>query len=51
MFVDQVDLLVLGTFTPDTSLPSTACMVQERLGINAPAMDVQQHARALHMHL
>ena len=30
---DQVDLLVLGTFTPDTSLPSTACMVQERLGI------------------
>ena len=36
----KVDLLVLGTFTPDTSLPSTACMVQERLGINAPAMDL-----------
>ena len=37
---EQVDLLVLGTFTPDTSLPSTACIVQEKLGLNAPAMDV-----------
>ena len=37
---DKVDLLVLGTFTPDTSLPSTACMVQDRLGLKAPAMDV-----------
>ena len=35
-----MDLLVLGTFTPDTSLPSTACMVQDRLGLKAPAMDV-----------
>jgi 3-oxoacyl-[acyl-carrier-protein] synthase-3 len=35
-----VDLLVLGTFTPDFSIPSTACVVQERLGLDAPAMDV-----------
>jgi len=35
-----VDLLVLGTFTPDMCIPSTACIVQEALGLNAPAMDV-----------
>lgn len=36
----RVDLLVLGTFTPDTCIPSTACIVQEKLGLDAPAMDV-----------
>jgi 3-oxoacyl-[acyl-carrier-protein] synthase-3 len=36
----DVDLLVLGTFTPDMLIPSTACIVQEQLGIDAPAMDV-----------
>lgn len=36
----DVDLLVLGTFTPDMCIPSTACIVQERLGLDAPAMDV-----------
>ena len=36
----DVDLLVLGTFTPDMVIPSTACIVQEKLGIDAPAMDV-----------
>ena len=36
----DVDLLVLGTFTPDTCIPSTACVVQEMLGLDAPAMDV-----------
>ena len=38
--VADVDLLVLGTFTPDTCIPSTACVVQEMLGLDAPAMDV-----------
>jgi 3-oxoacyl-[acyl-carrier-protein] synthase-3 len=36
----DVDLLVLGTFTPDMSIPSAACIVQEKLGLDAPAMDV-----------
>jgi len=36
----DVDILVLGTFTPDMCIPSTACIVQERLGLEAPAMDV-----------
>ncbi|MFH5805363.1 3-oxoacyl-ACP synthase III family protein [Alienimonas sp. DA493] len=37
----DVDLLVVGTFTPDQSCPSTANLVQHRLGLDAPAFDVQ----------
>lgn len=37
----DIDLVLVGTFTPDMLLPSTACLVQERLGLRAPAMDVQ----------
>jgi 3-oxoacyl-[acyl-carrier-protein] synthase-3 len=36
----SIDLLVLGTFTPDMCIPSTACIVQEALGLDAAAMDV-----------
>ena len=28
----DIDLLVVGTFTPDYQCPSTACLVQNRLG-------------------
>src|SRR5437867_3395659 len=35
------DLLVLGTFTPDMSFPSTACLVQDRLGLIGPAIEVE----------
>ncbi len=35
----QVDLLVLGTFTPDYHCPSTACIVQDKLGLDCPAFD------------
>ncbi|MCE9631421.1 MAG: ketoacyl-ACP synthase III [Planctomycetia bacterium] len=38
--IGDIDLLVLGTFTPDMCIPSTACIVQEKLGLDAPAMDV-----------
>jgi 3-oxoacyl-[acyl-carrier-protein] synthase-3 len=38
--IASIDLLVLGTFTPDMCIPSTACIVQEALGLDAPAMDV-----------
>lgn len=37
----DVDLVVLGTFTPDMPFPATACEIQHRLGIQAPAMDLQ----------
>jgi 3-oxoacyl-[acyl-carrier-protein] synthase-3 len=37
----KVDLLVLATFTPDMSFPSTACLVQHRLKLCCPAVEVQ----------
>ena len=37
---DQVDLIVVATITPDQLTPSTACLVQHRLGCVCPAMDV-----------
>src|ERR1700680_4126107 len=37
----DIDLLLLATFTPDMSFPSTACLVQDRLGLNCPAVDLQ----------
>src|SRR5690606_30505188 len=37
----ELDLLVLGTTTPDIIFPSTACLLQHRLGANGcPAFDV-----------
>ncbi len=39
--LDEIDLLVVGTFTPDyPGCPSTACLVQDQLGLDAPAFDV-----------
>ncbi len=38
----DIDLIVLGTTTPDKIFPSTACLLQARLGITGcPAFDVQ----------
>lgn len=37
----DIDLLVVGTFTPDFQCPSTACIVQEKLQLDAPAVDLQ----------
>ncbi len=38
----EIDLIVVATTTPDLVFPSTACLVQERLGIRGcPAFDVQ----------
>ncbi|MCE7032452.1 ketoacyl-ACP synthase III [Lysobacter sp. GX 14042] len=37
----ELDLIVLGTTTPDIIFPSTACLLQHRLGANGcPAFDV-----------
>ena len=37
----ELDLIVLGTTTPDLIFPSTACLLQARLGANGcPAFDV-----------
>jgi 3-oxoacyl-[acyl-carrier-protein] synthase-3 len=37
---DQVDLVICATCTPDTPIPSAAVWVQRKLGIAAPAFDV-----------
>jgi len=37
----DIDLLVLATFTPDMCFPSTGCLLQDRLGLNCPAFDVE----------
>jgi 3-oxoacyl-[acyl-carrier-protein] synthase-3 len=37
----DIDLIVLATFTPDMSFPSTACLLQERLKISGAALEVQ----------
>ncbi len=40
--VNDIDLIVLGTTTPDIVFPSTACLLQQRLGIHGcAAFDVQ----------
>ncbi|MCA9199320.1 MAG: ketoacyl-ACP synthase III [Planctomycetales bacterium] len=35
-----IDLIIVATMTPDSPVPSAACLVQDRLGLQAPAMDV-----------
>lgn len=37
----DIDLLLLATFTPDMSFPSTACLVQDALKLTCPAVDLQ----------
>ena len=40
--VDQVDLIIVATSTPDMTFPSTACLLQAKIGAdNAAAFDVQ----------
>jgi 3-oxoacyl-[acyl-carrier-protein] synthase-3 len=37
---DQLDLIVVGTLSPDTPIPSTAVWLQRKLEIGCPAFDV-----------
>lgn len=37
---DEIDLLVVGTSSPDMLFPSSACVAQEGLGMTCPALDV-----------
>ena len=40
--VTDIDLIIVGTVTPDKVFPSTACIIQRRLGIHGcPAFDIQ----------
>jgi len=37
----DIDLVVLATFTPDMSFPSTACILQDRLKLSCAAIEVE----------
>lgn len=37
----DIDLCLVGTFTPDFSFPSTACIIQDKLKLVCPAVDLQ----------
>jgi 3-oxoacyl-[acyl-carrier-protein] synthase-3 len=39
---DQVDLIIVATITPDMPFPSTACLVQQKIGaLRAAAFDIE----------
>jgi 3-oxoacyl-[acyl-carrier-protein] synthase-3 len=39
--VEDVDLIIVGTITPEKTMPSCGCLVQEKIGaVNATAFDV-----------
>jgi 3-oxoacyl-[acyl-carrier-protein] synthase-3 len=39
---NEIDLIIVATTTPDRIFPSTACLLQDKLGIsNCPAFDIQ----------
>ena len=39
---EDIDLIIVGTTTPDKIFPSTACIIQRQLGVSpGPAFDVQ----------
>jgi 3-oxoacyl-[acyl-carrier-protein] synthase-3 len=37
----DIDMVVLATFTSDMPFPSAACMVQDRLKLNCPAVEIE----------
>jgi len=37
---DEIDLLIVGTTSPDYIMPSTACVTQAKLGLTCPAYDI-----------
>ncbi|OGW86306.1 MAG: 3-oxoacyl-ACP synthase [Omnitrophica bacterium RIFCSPHIGHO2_02_FULL_46_11] len=36
----DIDLIILATVTPDMTFPSTACIVQDKIGAKCPAFDI-----------
>jgi len=40
---DQLDMIILGTLSPDHEFPGTACFLQQKLGVpGIPAIDIRQ---------
>lgn len=41
LFPEDIELIIVGTTTPDRMFPSTACILQQRLGVSTcPAFDI-----------
>jgi len=38
---EDIDMIVVGTCTPDLVFPNVACLLQERMGITGPAFSVE----------
>ena len=38
--ISEIDLIIVATITPDKFFPSTACIVQQKLGATCPAFDL-----------
>ncbi|MBH98073.1 MAG: 3-oxoacyl-ACP synthase [Rhodospirillaceae bacterium] len=38
---NDIDLVVVGTCTPDRMFPNVACLIQERMGIKGPAFSLE----------
>lgn len=38
--LDEIDMLLVGTTSPDHIMPSTAALTQEKLGLTCPAVDL-----------
>lgn len=40
LLIDQIDLIIVATLSPDYIFPSTACIIQKKLKAKCPAFDV-----------
>jgi len=38
--IDQIDLIIMGTMTPDYAAPNASCLLQDRLGAECGALDI-----------
>ncbi len=39
---DDIDLIIVGTVTPDMLFPSTACLVQDKIGATRPGGSISR---------
>src|SRR2546427_8979321 len=44
---EQIDLIIVATITPDMPFPSTACLVQHKIGARRAAARSEEHTSEL----
>jgi 3-oxoacyl-[acyl-carrier-protein] synthase-3 len=40
ILIDEIDLIIVATLSPDYIFPSTACIIQKKIGATCPAFDI-----------